>query len=178
MKNLLLLLLIIVFLQQLNGMRIQNFVQYLKEAVEDKKNATYTPRNRINFFIVYELDPWLRDLNFDFTLKDCLLGGVKLAKNADPDKFIYRGYGIRLDSRSEFLFPDGTMGKYVIIFEVELSSSVHTDNKGKDILILVMGLTQGLDDTTLAAEAQYSIYFSRSNGKFCLRLCYNGSNSF
>ena len=42
-----------------------------------QKNATYTPPKRINFFIVYELDTWSPDLNSDFTLKDCLFGGVK-----------------------------------------------------------------------------------------------------
>ena len=36
------------------------------------------------FFIAYELDTWSRDLNSDFTLKYCLLRGVKLVKNADP----------------------------------------------------------------------------------------------
>ena len=33
-----------------------------------------------------------------------------------------------------------------------MSSSVHIDNKKKDILILGKGPMQGLDDTTLAAE--------------------------
>ena len=42
-----------------------------------------------------------------------------------------------------------------------MSSSVHYDNKKKDILILGIGPTQGLDDTTLIAKAQYSIIFSR-----------------
>ena len=59
-----------------------------------------------------------------------------------------------------------------------MSSSVHIDNKKKDILILGFGPTQELDDTTLTAEAQYSINFSRSNRKFCLSLHYNESNSF
>ena len=40
-----------------------------------------------------------------------------------------------------------------------MSSSVHIDNKKKDILILGKGPTQGLDDTTITAEAQYSINF-------------------
>ena len=35
-----------------------------------------------------------------------------------------------------------------------------------------------MDDTTLTAEAKYSINFSRWNRKFCLSLDYNGSNSF
>ena len=44
-----------------------------------------------------------------------------------------------------------------------MRSSVHIDSKGKYILILSIGPTQGLDDTTLTIEAQYSINFSRSN---------------
>ena len=54
---------------------------------------------------------------------------------------------------------------------------MHIDNKKKDILILGIGPTQGLDETTLTAEAQYSIIFSRSNRNFCLSLHCNGSNS-
>ena len=53
------------------------------------------------------------------------------------------------------------MGKNVIIFGVDMSSSVHIDYKKKDILILGFGPTQGLDHTMLTAEAQYSINFSR-----------------
>ena len=55
------------------------------------------------------------------------------------------------------------MGKNVIIFEVNTSSSVHIDNKEKDVLILGKGPTLGLDDTTLTEEAHYLIAFSRSN---------------
>ena len=63
--------------------------------------------------------------------------------------------------RSEFSLPDGSKGKYAIVFGINMSSSVHYDNKKKDILILGIGPTQGLDDTTLIAKAQYSINFSR-----------------
>ena len=38
---------------------------------------------------------------------------------------------------------------------------MHIDNKKKDILVLVEGPTQGLDDTRITAEAKYSINFSR-----------------
>ena len=62
------------------------------------------------------------------------------------------------------------MGNNVIIY--------HINNKGKYILILGQVSTQGLDDSTLSAEAQFSFNFSRSNRKFCLSLHYNGSNSF
>ena len=59
-----------------------------------------------------------------------------------------------------------------------MSSSVHIDNKNKDILILGEGPIQGLDDTTLTAEAKYPINFTQSRKRFVLRLHYNGSNSF
>ena len=101
----------------------------------------------------------------------------KLTRNADPDKYVYSGYGIRFDSGSEFSLPDGSVSKNVIVFGVDMTLFVHIDNKNKDILILGKGPTQGLDDTTLATEAQYSINFSRSNKKFCLSLNYSGSNS-
>ena len=44
--------------------------------------------------MVYELDVWSRDLNIVFTLKDYLFGAVKLAKNADPEKYSHSGCGI------------------------------------------------------------------------------------
>ena len=52
---------------------------------------------------------------------------------------------------SEFSLPDGSVGKNVIVFGADMSSSVHIDNKKKDILILDKGPTKGLDDTTLIA---------------------------
>ena len=36
-----------------------------------------------------------------------------------------------------------------------MSSSMHVDNKRKDILILVVGPTQRFNDTTLTAEVRY-----------------------
>ena len=126
----------------------------------------------------YELETWSRNLNFDFTLKDSLFGSVKLAKSADTDKYAYNGYGIGFDSPSEFSLPDYTVGKNVIIFEVDMRSSEHIDNKKKDILIFGIGPRQGLYDTRCTAEAQYSINFSRSNRNFCLSQYDNGSNSF
>ena len=82
-----------------------------------------------------KLDTWSRDLNPDFTLKNCLFQGVKLANNTDPDKYVYSRYGIGFGSGSEFSLPNGSIGKNVIIFGLDMTSSVHSDNKGKDILI-------------------------------------------
>ena len=69
------------------------------------------------------------------------------------------------------------MDKNDIIFGVGMSSSVQIENKGKNILILGIGPTWGLDDIVLTAEAQYLINIWRSYRKFCLSLHYNGSKS-
>ena len=58
-----------------------------------------------------------------------------------------------------------------------MSSSAHIDNKEKDISILGIGLTQGLEHT-LTAEKMYSINFTVTNMKFWLSLHYNGTNSY
>ena len=58
-----------------------------------------------------------------------------------------------------------------------MSSSAHIDNKKNDILVLGKGPTQGLE-YTLTAEKMYSINFTVTNKKFCLRLYYNGANSY
>ena len=58
-----------------------------------------------------------------------------------------------------------------------MSSSAHIDNKKKDILVLGIGPTQGLEHT-LTAEKMYSINFIRTKNKFCLSLHYNGANSY
>ena len=59
-----------------------------------------------------------------------------------------------------------------------MSSSVHLDDKGKDILILGEAPAQGLDDTTFSAEAKYPISFTESGKRFVLSLHYNGSKGF
>ena len=80
--------------------------------------------------------------------------------------------------RLKFSFTDESIGENVIIFGADMSSSGHIDNESKDILILGEGLTQGLGDTTLTAEAKYPINFTQMRKKFVLSLHYNGSNSF
>ena len=81
----------------------------------------------------------------DPTLKNPLFGAVRLVKNADIDKCKYSGYGTRFDMKETFSFPNGGFGKNVIIFKVDMSSSVYFDNEKKDILFLGKGPTQGLD---------------------------------
>ena len=132
----------------------------------------------VNLFIVYELDSWPRDLDTEFAIVSCLFGGVKLTKNADPDNYVYSGYGIEFDTKIEYSLPDDSEGKIFITFGADISALLHVDNKGKDILIIGKGITQGLNNTTLVAETLYSTNFTRSGIKFSLSLHYNGTNHF
>ena len=58
-----------------------------------------------------------------------------------------------------------------------MSTSIHIDNKKKDVLVLGRGPTQGLE-STLTAEKMYSINFTVTEMKFCLSLHYNWANSY
>ena len=100
------------------------------------KSYVFILKKVTNLYISYTLGPQLRHFNTDFTKSNCLFGSVKPNKNTDLDKYKYTGYGIGFDSRGEYPLPDGSVGKNVIIFGVDISSFVHIDIKGKNILIL------------------------------------------
>ena len=59
-----------------------------------------------------------------------------------------------------------------------MCSSVHANNRTKNILVLGKDFVQGLDNTAIFAEKLYSIIFTKTNTKFCSRLDYNGANSY
>ena len=130
----------------------------------------------MNIYIVYELGASSSNVN-DPTLKNYLFGAVTLTKNADIDKYGYAGYGTGFDRRGRFSFPSGEFGQNVLIFGVDMSFPAHIDNKKKDILVLGISPTQGLEHT-LTAEKMYSINFTVTKKKFCLSLHYNGANSY
>ena len=81
-----------------------------------------------------------------------------MTTSANITKYRYSGYGIRFFRRSTFSFPGGGLGKNVLIFGVDMSSSAYIDNKKKYILVIGNELTQGLKHT-LNAEKMYSISF-------------------
>ena len=98
-----------------------------------------------------------------------MFGKVTLTKSADIDKYQYSGYGIGFDRKSIFSFPGGGFGQNVLIFGADMSSSIHIDNKKKDILVLGKGPTQGLEHT-LTAEKMYSINFTVTKKEILFKL--------
>ena len=137
---------------------------------------SYTHGKVVNIYIFYELGA-SSSSNSNPTIKYCLFGAVTLTKNADIDKYKYSGYGIGFDRRLGFSFPGGGFGQNIIL-GADMNSSIHNDNKGKDILILGKRPTQGLGEHSLTAEKMYSINFSLTKKRFCLSLHYNGANSY
>ena len=75
-----------------------------------------------------------------------MFDGVRVAKNSDVDKYKYSGYGIGFDGKGVFTHPADSFDNNAIIFGVDMSSSAHIDNKGKDILIHGKGPTQGFGE--------------------------------
>ena len=76
-------------------------------------NNISIPKKVINLCISYTISPWLRNLNINFTLGNCLFGSVEVTKNADPNKYKYGGYGIEFDLRSELSLPYGRMSLFL-----------------------------------------------------------------
>ena len=151
-------------------------VKFTGSCLKQSNKLTYTHGKVVNIYIVYELGASSSNVN-DPTLKICLFGAVTLTKNVDIDKYGHSGYGTEFDKRGSFSFPSGGFGQNVLIFVVDMSSSTHIDNKKKDILVLELEPTQGLEHT-LTAEKMCAINFTVTRKKFCLSLHYNGVNSY
>ena len=140
-------------------------VKFTESCLKQSNKLTYTHGKVVNIYIVYEFRTSSSNVN-NPTLKNCLFGAVTLTKNADIDKYGYSDYGIGFDRRGgSFSFPGGGFGHNVLIFGVDMSFSAHVDNKKKDILVLGIGPTQGLEHT-LTAEKMYSINFTVTRKKF------------
>ena len=101
---------------------------------------------------------------------------MKLTKNADPNKYGYTDYGIWFDPRSQFSLPDGNWGKISLFLELVIVFLCMLITER--ILILGEDPAQGLDYTTITAQAKYSINLTKSWERFALSRHYNGINSF
>ena len=53
---------------------------------------------------MYELNNWPRSPTYNFRMKNCLLGKVKLLRNPIKNKFIYNGRGIVFDGEASWSF--------------------------------------------------------------------------
>ena len=138
--------------------------------------ATYNHRTIVNIYIVYDTSKNYNISSYP-TLENCSFGAVSLTKHVDIYQYKYSRYGIGFDRKGEFSFGNG-FGRNCIILGEDMSSSVHANNKTKNILVLGKDFVQGLDNTTIYAEKFYSNNFTENNEKYCLSLHCNGANTY
>ena len=142
-------------------------------------------KNVINIYVVYKLDPISSTRNTDYIIQNALFGAMKITKNADYSKNNYTGYGLRFDEGGEFghtvkqgNFNRTTDARNVIIFGVDMSSSVHATNRANNIYVMGKEFIQGINDTTIYAEKLFHNNFTELGEKFILSLHYNGDDSY
>ena len=105
---------------------------------------TFTHGGIINIYNAYELS--ISNHRYDYC--PTLFGAVKFNKNSYIKRYKYSDMVVDLTEEGLFHF---LVVDLVVIFRVDMSSSVPIDNKKKDISIFGEGPTQGLDGTTLTA---------------------------
>ena len=153
-----------------------------------QQNKVIIPNNNnaINIYCVYKLGPIASSRDTSFTIQNALFGAMQITKNAtDNSKNSYKGYDICFDERSQFShtiteggFTHTTNGRNVLIFGVNMSFSAHATNRANHIYLMVDGITQGINDTTIYVEKNYWRNFTDPGKKFIISLHYNGDKSY
>ena len=141
--------------------------------------------NVINIYCVYKLDPISSTRNTDYTIQIALFGATKITKSTDFSKNNCKRYGLCFDEGIEFghtvkqgNFSRTANAKNVIIFGVDMSSSVHATNRANNVYVMGKDFIQGINDTTIYAEKLFHNNFTEFGVKFVLSLHYNGDNSY
>ena len=159
---------------------------YLQGSHFQQNDVIVTNNNNvINICIVYKLDPISSTRNTDYTIQNAIFGAMKISKNTDSSKNNYIGYGLCFDEGGEFghtvkqgNFNGTTNAKNVIIFGVDMSSSVHATNRANNIYVMDKDFIQGINDTTIYAEKLFHNNFTEFGVIFVLSSHYNGDDSY
>ena len=81
----------------------------------------------VTVYIVFDLNNWLIILLRSLTPKNCLFVASSTVKYSNKGNWVYTGYGIVFDGKSEWSFGND-YARNVIIFSADKGSSFHTDN--------------------------------------------------
>ena len=91
------------------------------------KDLKFNANSIINLYMVYELNNWPSIPSNNFTLKNFLIGTVRLTRNAIKSKFIYICQGMTFDGAGSWCFGNNS-ARNAVMFGVKISSLSHTDN--------------------------------------------------
>ena len=134
-----------------------------------QQNNVIIPNNNnvINIYVVYKLDPISSTRNTNYTIQNPLFSAMKITKDTNSSKNNYTVYGLCFDEGSEFghtvrqgNFDRTTNAKNVIIFVVDMSSSIHATNRANNIYVMGKDFIQGINDTTIYAEKLFHNNFT------------------
>ena len=110
---------------------------------------------------------------------------MKITKNTDSSKNNYTGYGLCFDEGGKFghtvkqgNFNRTTNAENIIIFGVDMNSSIHTTNRANNIYVMGKDFIQGTNDKTIYVEKLFHNNFTEFGVKFVLSLHYNVDNSY
>ena len=89
---------------------------------------------------------------------------MQITKNADTDKYKYKGYGICFDEGGLFSIGNINNGRNVTIFGVHENSVIHSNNKANNIFIMGEALVQGINEYDIVRRKNvqskvYSTYY-------------------
>ena len=151
-------------------------VEFSESCLKQDK-VTFNHGKIVNIYIVYEISKSINTSDYP-TLENYLFGAVSLTKNAVINKYGYSGYEIGFGRHGRFSFPGTGLGRNVIIFGVEMSSSTTIDNRKKDFFDFGQMSNTRTRTYTGCRKKIYSVNFTVTGKKFCLSLHYNGTNSY
>ena len=152
-----------------------------------QQNMSNIPNNDnvINIYCIYQIEPIASSRDTTFTIKNALFGAMQITKNADNSKYDYKGYGICFDEGGQFGhtitesgFTHTTNARDVLIFEADMSFSVHATNRANNIYVMGKELIQGINGTKIYAEKNFYRNFTNPGKKFVLSLRYNNDESY
>ena len=86
----------------LNKVRIKFIVGCLKI-----EKVTINHNNTVKFYIVYEINLWLFNLDSKFTIGNSFFCANKLIKKSGPGNYFYSGHDTRFDACELFSLLDG-----------------------------------------------------------------------
>ena len=132
-----------------------------------QQNKVIIPNNNnvINIYCIYKINPIASTRDDTFTVQNVLFGAVEITKNADTSKYKYKGYSVCFEEGGTFSMGNINNGRKVLIFGVDESSLVHSNNKVNNIYVMGDGIVHGINDTTLYAGKTYSQNFTQSSNK-------------
>ena len=146
----------------------------LSYGATSKFNSTVT-----NVYLVYKLNLYKNVELPKYPLVNALFGAIKVDKkgSTNPEKWVFTGKGIAIDSDGSYGMGQQGLGRNVILFGVDNTNSKHPVNRPHHFMVLGNGNTQLVENVNSIPEKGLAINMTFPGKKFVLSIHYSGTNS-